>query len=1248
MSRKTPTHSRISKWSLKLTAVAAVVMIYAGNVWSGVFPRLPLMKKPSTYNIGEISERKESGGPLFKRSAFGEPDTLEIFVMYAEFAEEIPEDNSNTTGDGKFNSAYDSTFKLDPVGFRNYRYYLDKHLEFANDYFTKISEGRIALKWRIFPQPDQDGRITNPYQLKNRMAAYNPSKRSEEKNIFFYERKAQALMSFVAETIRRANNEDNSANNPFMVPPSNSPHVYRCYLIFHAGHSGLIDGGKLGQLGADTPNDIVDFFATREDFFLLKDLQDPDENDPVSAQKGDSLGVAVFGGDTVSQVMVLSESASQDEVNFGINGILVNQIARQIGMPDTWDRGTGFTQLGYFDLMDVGHLSLFGFIPVYPSAWLRYYMGWEEPLTAYPAAGGAAEYELWSPLASGSGNTNSLIVPINEREYLMVENRQRSLHDSITVYFSEQESVSDNAFSLQDSITLPSAHVDSLLLDSLCDENGKNCAVNQRRPRGIITGVSSYDMGLPGSGLLVWHVNEWFIEEAVRYGFVNASVEETQEFLGINLVEADGDLSIGKEGKDQLNQSVFDFGSGSDMLPHIRKYVKEVSESDDTTWSRDTIRFISPYGHANTNAWNDGKSHIVLEAVLPDVADDRLLRGVNLISGDSVLTFPDSVLRLRVIWNSNPNIMRQAGWKWPVITAPGSSPQGLAFLDYAAGRFALALSDEGYLQAFDPQGNGAVSVFDTLLIAEPYDSLHTLLPAGKNRDSLVLPVFSLGDEMGRPLGSAVMHDTVSCVLTADGRLHLTALITDSLGGTNASSHLRFTVEAGGVLGPMVIGDEIWVVNGQNEAVAYSDSGGELQRVSLPSLQYHSMAAIHDNGSDRLVPVLSGAGAGVVMVDVANNSPKEVVRSGWSSSNEFFSVAGSDFDRDGESDILLMGSRGTSCIFRQDGNPFPNFPRVFRRATAFTSPEGEIDLVTEDRSSPALADLNEDGHPEIIFTGPNNVQAVNYHGAIMEGWPFTLERTQLVGQLYSSYAFPATVVQSTPLVAELNGETVVFIASPDGLIWAVDSRGDPLTTSSFSSSADEVRYGGIPSLNKTDWPLSVGGLNYDTTDVPFINISLFNIDGSEGLELFAQTGTGGVYAWSLPNARAKAGADWTAPDGNMQRHNYLDAGQLQEPVGLQEVKEIREFHFFPSPLTGPRAGIHLDIGAAADKARLRLYDLAGNVVKDQNYENPLLPGKQPEMSVDLSHLGPDVYSALMEVWFTDGSKKKKWERLGVIR
>ena len=83
------------------------------------------------------------------------------------------------------------------------------------------------------------------------------------------------------------------------------------------------------------------------------------------------------------------------------------------------------------------------------------------------------------------------------------------------------------------------------------------------------------------------------------------------------------------------------------------------------------------------------------------------------------------------------------------------------------------------------------------------------------------------------------------------------------------------------------------------------------------------------------------------------------------------------------------------------------------------------------------------------------------------------------------------------------------------------------------------------------------------------------------------------------------------------------------------------------MRGPTANIHLKLGAAANKARLRIYDIAGVVVRDVKWDK-LTEGLQAfNQTLDLRTLAPDVYSAQVEVWFPKG-KQHKWVRFGVIR
>jgi hypothetical protein len=74
---------------------------------------------------------------------------------------------------------------------------------------------------------------------------------------------------------------------------------------------------------------------------------------------------------------------------------------------------------------------------------------------------------------------------------------------------------------------------------------------------------------------------------------------------------------------------------------------------------------------------------------------------------------------------------------------------------------------------------------------------------------------------------------------------------------------------------------------------------------------------------------------------------------------------------------------------------------------------------------------------------------------------------------------------------------------------------------------------------------------------------------------------------------------------------------------------------------------LRLGAQASQARIRVYDVAGMPVVDQRWTG-LPEGLQSfDKVLDLSRLGADVYTALVEVTFP-GGKKKKWTRFGVIR
>ena len=58
---------------------------------------------------------------------------------------------------------------------------------------------------------------------------------------------------------------------------------------------------------------------------------------------------------------------------------------------------------------------------------------------------------------------------------------------------------------------------------------------------GVVTGIPNYDLGMPASGLLIWHIDE----NRIQAGISNYSVNSDLNGQGINLEEADGALDIG-------------------------------------------------------------------------------------------------------------------------------------------------------------------------------------------------------------------------------------------------------------------------------------------------------------------------------------------------------------------------------------------------------------------------------------------------------------------------------------------------------------------------------------------------------------------------------------------------------------------------------------------------------------------------------------------------------------------------------
>ena len=1133
-------------------------------------------------------------------------DTLEVFVLLAQFKEENP-DNSLTTGTGLFGTDT-GTYNLDPADVRGTKYYWHKHMVFANAYYKAASGGELVIKDSIIP---------TVYTLDKQMIDYNRTqKMAGEKTAEYDSARTCDYLRFVYDVVMKAHG---SKDSPFNIPLSKNPNTRRVFMIAHAGASSLVDGGSMGMKGANTPGDFWDSYVSGVLWtYLPKSLPEVTISD-------DSLnnGLVLKGSsiDTLKSIMVVSETASQDGLNWGINGFVVNQIGRELGLPNTYDAAKGISRLGYFDMMDfAGYNAGNGFLPVLPAAWERAYMGWSKIQEVRPTANHPVTVDI---AAAGSGlGTEIVKVALSASEYILIENRQRSWNKDgmVEVYLGEAKPSDDTTMKRKIIVdSLSTIFEDKVCVKSKCESN-KNKAV------GLVLGVSSFDAGLPASGIAVWKVNDWYLRETLQYGIANywGGNEFRDHQFGLSLVESDCILSIGKSFKNALGEDTYDFGSGADLLPHLR-YTKD--EKHDTLKKLDTIKTIMPMdypdttdpimptGYANTATTHGGYTGIKISVEIPK--DARIERTANAFMGDSVINFAAPIIRVTISVDDG-SIEKS---KFPKNVGLANAVRGAVFVNYEddeTGKAIVFASEDGTLQAMNALG-------DTLFMS---DTSVVQKQVSKKNQTVKVPLYRIGPSYGPLVGLASdgervyslhkkhlvrtsfnagvpMQDDMDLQKSVAGA---PAVGTALVGPIVANSHLFFAADSG-----------FWTVNLTDEMTRTFTSTESIARPQD--------MALCKVGKQDYFGVVVGEDGKIFMrkftlenkADAKPSFSKQ--KAGFAqvaaSKNESFRVACTDLDRDGTVEAVMLGSRGTVASFKlgEGGKQSAQWVRVYKRGVAGTSG------LADETSGIAFGDLNDDAYPEIVFLGDNFVYALDRFGVPVDGFPVTINR-----------GTPVTGFHSDPLIVDVTGDKIpeILVPSNSGLVYAYTGKGKRVTDR-FPIAAGS--YESVDSLQQAV-PMSI-----------FVTDAVKN---SKGPELYAFHRTG-VTAFRLDKAAdgaEKAAAAWALPAAGNERTGFFDASKLRDVDAVKARDEITDFFIYPNPVRGGEAKVRMELGAKPQTVKLELYDITGLCVFKTNIPDGVAGMNQANL--DLHSLGSDIYTARLKVKFESGKTKQKLYRVGVVR
>jgi hypothetical protein len=399
------------------------------------------------------------------------------------------DDSPGTSGDGTFlltmTDSVCGRYTIDPPP--HDRAYFQSQLKAVDTYYRSVSGGKFGIDLQrstVFPPAD-----TASYHLAQTMSYYHPFDAEELYNTRLTELLRDAIqVAFAADSIAFSD--------------------YDLVVVFHAGVGQDFSLPYLDPTPEDIPSTFVDQYMIRE-----------------------NLGVPeiTVGGYSITQGVILPETQnhlffqeaadiflSADEpcdYQFGLTGTFALMIGFAVGLPPLWDTESGMSGIGIFGLMDQGSNNGRGLIPAPPDAWSRIYAGWETPQLIYPDA-------FVSLPARPRGGI--IQVAIDDDEYFLIENR--------THWFRDRISIDSLRYVIYQETSRYPPYVE-ILFDEVALLKDTN---------GVVIGVPDYDLGLPASGLLIWHIDESRIQAGIDDYRINHD-----GIHGVDLEEADGAQDLG-------------------------------------------------------------------------------------------------------------------------------------------------------------------------------------------------------------------------------------------------------------------------------------------------------------------------------------------------------------------------------------------------------------------------------------------------------------------------------------------------------------------------------------------------------------------------------------------------------------------------------------------------------------------------------------------------------------------------------
>lgn len=423
--------------------------------------------------IRKFTRFKSHRNPKVRRSQKRKATAVDTVKVLALRVEFQEDFDTLTTGNGKM----DLRGFLSPEDGLFYdpphtKKYFERQLEALRNYFLVNSYGRFYVDFKVMPEG-----VLDCYQLPQTMLYYGDS--LHKFPFYDFTGVEMGLCRLFEDAIRIADRDT-------LIRWRD----YDFFLIFHAGSCNQTD--VLGNSPFDLYAATIGPAALK--YYLGRDY--------ILTDEGTKIEIAT----------ILPEMARQDTARFGeygmngLLGLLVHEFCHLLGAYDLYDV-TGYS-------MGVGAWSLMGYggwlgdyragappgsVPPLLDPFHKIIFGWVEPLTLIMPKESIPVFcqTMDSSQFKFRGDSLSpmiIKIPITNTEYFLIENRQVDVKKKDTIVVDREDGVLVRI------------------------EDGE------------------YDFFLPGSGILIWHIDEAIIAQYGPYNAININPAHK----GVDLVEADG------------------------------------------------------------------------------------------------------------------------------------------------------------------------------------------------------------------------------------------------------------------------------------------------------------------------------------------------------------------------------------------------------------------------------------------------------------------------------------------------------------------------------------------------------------------------------------------------------------------------------------------------------------------------------------------------------------------------------------